>query len=59
MASDTLDDHVEHLHLVLKILLDHNVSLELRKAYIGFPEVALLGRAHNLKVPGAMVSVGQ
>ena len=43
-ASDTFDDHVYHLTLLLDVLEEHGIMLEPRKAYIAFPEVSLLGQ---------------
>ncbi|KAF9250467.1 hypothetical protein DTO013E5_5507 [Penicillium roqueforti] len=43
-ASDTFDEHVEHLTLVLDVLEKHGVALEPKKAYVAFPEVSLLGQ---------------
>jgi hypothetical protein len=43
-ASDTFDDHVYHLTLLLDVLEERGIMLEPRKAYIAFPEVSLLGQ---------------
>ncbi|OQE16558.1 hypothetical protein PENFLA_c027G02046 [Penicillium flavigenum] len=43
-ASDTFDDNVYHLTLILDVLEEHGVSLEPNKAYVAFPEVSLLGQ---------------
>ncbi|KAJ6126071.1 hypothetical protein N7471_010564 [Penicillium samsonianum] len=44
VCSTTFDDHLSHLHRLFRRLQDYGIRLEPNKAYIGFPEVALLGQ---------------
>ncbi|KAJ5232494.1 hypothetical protein N7468_005450 [Penicillium chermesinum] len=43
-ASDTIQAHIEHLHLLLHRLQEFNIHLEPKKAFIGFPSITLLGQ---------------
>ncbi|KAJ5774483.1 hypothetical protein N7457_009379, partial [Penicillium paradoxum] len=42
-TSDILEDHERYLYSLFSYLEEHNIKLELSKAYISFPEVTLLG----------------
>ncbi|KAL1981340.1 hypothetical protein VTN96DRAFT_2781 [Rasamsonia emersonii] len=44
IASRTLDDHIQHLHMLFQKLTDLNISISPDKSYIGFPNVQLLGQ---------------
>lgn len=44
VASDTFDDHLRYLTLILDVLEKHGISLEPKKAYVAFPKVSLLGQ---------------
>lgn len=43
-ASVTLDEYVDHLHQVFDKLEDMNITLEPKKAFIGYPSIVLLGQ---------------
>ena len=42
--SNSLDDHLKHLHLVFEKLSGYNICLSPEKSFIGYPSVALLGQ---------------
>lgn len=42
--SQTLDEHINHLHQIFGLLDSFNVSLSPKKSFIGYPTVALLGQ---------------
>ena len=42
--SKTLEEHIEHLRRIFKLLSDLNVTLDGRKAFLGYPSVKLLGQ---------------
>lgn len=43
LASETLEQHVTDLHILLTCLKTYIIALQPIKAYIGFPSVSLLG----------------
>ncbi len=45
--SATLEDHVKHLRAVLGLFAKFNVSVNPKKAFIGYPSVKLLGQKVN------------
>ena len=45
--SDTLDDHIEHLHQVFKALDELDVSLSPAKSFLGYPTATVLGQRVN------------
>ncbi len=45
--SATLEDHVKYLRAVLGLFAKFNVSVNLKKAFIGYPSVKLLGQKVN------------
>jgi len=42
--SKVLKDHLTHLYYVFSILTFNNVTLNLKKSFIGFPNIKLLGQ---------------
>jgi hypothetical protein len=44
VASNTFEEHVQHLALLLKKLDNYNIKLEPKKSYVGFPSVTLLSQ---------------
>ncbi|KAJ5203188.1 hypothetical protein N7449_005267 [Penicillium cf. viridicatum] len=44
LASDSLEEHISHLRKLLQILQKHNIRLEPKKTFVGFPTVTLLGQ---------------
>lgn len=43
-VSDTLEEHVERLHLLFDTLERYNICLDPKKARIGFPNLTVLGK---------------
>lgn len=43
-VSDTVEDHVAKLHLLFAKLQEFNITLDPKKARIGFPSLTLLGK---------------
>ncbi|SMY30032.1 unnamed protein product [Zymoseptoria tritici ST99CH_1A5] len=44
IASETLEEHVEHLHKVFTTLSQRNITLNPKKSFIGYPTASLLGQ---------------
>lgn len=42
--SHTLEEHIAHLHAVFQLLDSYGISLSLKKSFLGYPTVALLGQ---------------
>ena len=42
--SRTLEEHIDHLHSVFKLLNSYGISLSPKKSFLGYPTVALLGQ---------------
>ena len=42
--SQTLEEHIQHLHAVFQLLDSYGISLSPKKSYLGYPTVALLGQ---------------
>lgn len=45
--SATLNDHLAHLAKIFQLFVQHNVTLNPQKAYLGFPSITLLGQKVN------------
>ena len=45
--SATLEDHIQHLRVIFGLFAKHNISINPRKAFIGYPSVSLLGQKVN------------
>jgi len=43
-VSDALEEHIQHLHLLFSKLQEYNITLDPKKARIGFPSLTLLGK---------------
>ncbi|KAJ5424719.1 hypothetical protein N7445_010692 [Penicillium cf. griseofulvum] len=44
VCSNSFQEHVSHLRRLFQRLQDYGIRLEPKKAYVGFPEAALLGQ---------------
>ena len=45
--SPTLEEHIKHLDTVFWLFAQHNVTLNPRKAHLGYPSITLLGQKVN------------
>lgn len=44
IASQNFPEHCKHLHMLFRRLMDYNIHLQPKKAFIGFPSITLLGQ---------------
>ena len=47
ILSATLDDHLAYLARIFQLFVQHNVTLNPQKAYLGYPSITLLGQKVN------------